>query len=186
MDHRLKRKPAFREESVIVLDYLENSSGRRNQKVIQAIGTGKFSLLEIVPKPDVEIFPEEELYVGEGKREKVHHISGKLTHENLTGHAQGELKFIVEKIVERNEDKYVNFFNKAQAISLRRHSLELLPGLGKRYMLEIVEERREGDFTSFEDIKARVKGVPDPKQSVIKRVMEELQQEEKFYLFVEK
>ena len=37
------------------------------------------------------------------------------------------------------------------------HMLELLPGVGKKHMWEIIEARKDKPFESFEDIKNRVK-----------------------------
>jgi putative nucleotide binding protein len=186
-----KKIQKSKEENVIVLDFLPhgNSQTKKSFKqipLIQAIGTNRFSLLEIVPKPDVQVMPGDILYVGEGKRDKVHHISGKLDYEKLTGNSQQELTYAVEKIVGDNEKNFVEFYNKAQAIGLRRHALELLPGLGKRYMWDIIEEREEKEFESFDNIKERIKAIPSPKQAIIKRIIHELKEEEKFYLFVDK
>ena len=64
------------------------------------------------------------------------------------------------------------------------HSLELLPGLGKKHMWEILEERRGEDFTSFDNIKSRVKLIPDPEKLIIRRIIKELEGEEKHNIFV--
>ena len=64
------------------------------------------------------------------------------------------------------------------------HVLELLPGLGKKHMWEIVEERRVEPFKSFDDLKKRVKLLPDPLKIIVKRINSELQGKEKYYLFV--
>jgi len=65
------------------------------------------------------------------------------------------------------------------------HQLELLPGLGKKHMWEIIEQRDEKPFESFEDIKKRVKLMPDPEKSVIKRIIHEIEGQEKHFVFVE-
>lgn len=79
----------------------------------------------------------------------------------------------------------VEFFNKAQPLSTRMHQLELLPGVGKKHMWQIVEERHGEPFTSFEDIKKRVKLMPDPKKTIIRRILAELEGTEKYHLFVD-
>ena len=76
------------------------------------------------------------------------------------------------------------FFSKSQPLSTRMHSLELLPGLGKKHMWEIVEERRGDPFTSLENLKERVKLIPDPEKLIVKRVLKELEGNEKHMLFV--
>jgi putative nucleotide binding protein len=179
-----------KEESAIVLDFLphgyafDNTPSYKKTAIVQALGKNKLSLLEAVPKKDITVSIHEEVYLGEGKREKIHHVNGKLDPNKLTATAKAELEFVVKKMVEDNEQKYVNFFNKAQPLTTRMHVLELLPGLGKKHMWEIVEERRVEEFKSFADLKARVKLLPDPVKIVVKRIISELQGMEKYSLFV--
>ena len=52
-------------------------------------------------------------------------------------------------------------------------------------MLDLLDEREKKKFDSFEEITERVKGVPDPKKAVIKRIMEELEgPDDKHFIFV--
>ena len=44
--------------------------------------------------------------------------------------------------------------------------------------------REEKLFESFEEIKKRVKNIPDPKKAVEKRILEELSERQRFNLFV--
>ena len=103
----------------------------------------------------------------------------------LTGTARKELDFVIKDIINKNTKRFVDFFNKAQPLSTRMHQLELLPGLGKKHMWEIIEQRKDAPFTSFEDIKARVKLIPDPEKIVVKRILSEMEGNEKYRLFVE-
>lgn len=180
-----------KEETVIVLDFLPNGyhmDSRPSYKktpIAQGLGKEHFTLLELVPKKDIFLQPYEEVYIGEGKRDKIHHIVGKLPVAKLTETAKSELEFVVKDLVEKNESKYVDFFNKAQPLTTRMHQLELLPGLGKKHMWEILEERKEKDFESFADLKARVKLLPDPEKAVIKRIIFEIQGLEKHRIFAD-
>jgi len=63
------------------------------------------------------------------------------------------------------------------------HQLELLPGLGKKHMNAIIQARDEKDFESFEDLKTRVKLIPDPEKTVMRRIMLELEGKEKVRLY---
>ncbi|PIZ53169.1 DUF655 domain-containing protein, partial [Candidatus Woesearchaeota archaeon CG_4_10_14_0_2_um_filter_33_10] len=117
--------------------------------------------------------------------DKVHHINGKIPFSRLTATAKSELDFIVKEIAEKNEQRFVDFFNNAQPLSTRMHSIELLPGMGKKRMWEILEERKVKPFDSFEDMKKRVHLMPDPKKAVTKRIMQELSGKEKHLLFVD-
>jgi putative nucleotide binding protein len=52
-------------------------------------------------------------------------------------------------------------------------------------MWEIVEERRVKDFESFEDLKSRIKLMPDPEKIIVKRILLELEGTEKHRIFVD-
>ncbi len=183
-------EPKAREEHAIVLDFLpngypfDNRPLHKKSAIIQAIGKDHFTLLELVPKKGVFCKPLEEVYLGEGKRDKVHHISGKLEFDKLTGTANSQLKHVVEDLVKGDQKQFVDFFNNAQPLSTRMHQLELLPGLGKKHMWEVLEQRRDKDFENFDDLRNRVKLLPDPEKAVIKRIMSELQGKEKYNIFV--
>jgi len=180
-----------REERALVLDFLQNGypfdkrPSHKKTPIVQAIGTSHFTLLELVPKPGVFLQPYEEVYIGEDKRDKIHHISGKLTITRLTGTANSELPHIIADLVKKSESQFVDFFNKAQPISTRMHQLELLPGVGKKHMWEIIEARKDKDFESFEDLKNRVKLIPNPEKTIVRRIIDEISGKEKHKLFVE-
>ena len=180
-----------KEENAIVLDFLPNGYPFDERPmymktpIAQALGRDHFVLLELVPKKGVHLQPYEEVYIGEGKRDKVHHIVGKLLIQRLTRTAKSELEFAVKDIVKKNEKKFVDFFNNARPLSTRMHQIELLPGVGKKHMWEIINTREEKPFESFNDIKKRVKLMPDPAKIVIKRIEEELTGKEKHRLFVD-
>ena len=97
-----------------------------------------------------------------------------------------ELNFIIKEIVKKKEQTFVEFFNTAAPINTRRHQIELLPGIGKKHMWQIIESRKENPFKSFEDIKQRVSLMPDPEKLIINRILIELNNEDKHKLFVGK
>jgi putative nucleotide binding protein len=175
----------LKDEYAIVLDFLPHGHGfGKPEPIAQVIGTKYFSLLEVVPRKGVVLKPEDEVYIGEGKREEIDHIKRRINYEALTAFAKSELPHIVEKLVEKNEERFVEFFNKAQPITTRLHQLELLPGIGKKHMWGILEERKKEPFKSFEDLKNRVKLLPDPKSTVVKRILLELEgKEDKYRIF---
>ncbi|MEA2036205.1 MAG: DUF655 domain-containing protein [Nanoarchaeota archaeon] len=180
-----------KEEVVIVLDFLPNGYALDDRPmhmktpIAQTIGKERFVMLELVPKKGIHLQPYEEVYVGEGKRDKIHHIIGRLNSDKLTHTAKSELGPIIKEIVTKNEGRYVDFFNNAQPLSTRMHQLELLPGLGKKHMWEILDARKEKAFENFDDIKKRVKLMPDPEKSIIKRILKELEGSEKHNIFVD-
>jgi putative nucleotide binding protein len=180
-----------REETAVVLDFLpngypfDNRPHYKKNPVIQAMGLSRFTLLELVPKKGVTLQPGESVYIGDGKREQIHHIVGKLPVDKLTATAKSEIEFIIKDQIEKNEKKFVDFFNKAQPLSTRMHQLELLPGLGKKHMWAIIEARDEKEFETFDEIKERVKLIPEPKKLIIKRILSEILSDEKYHLFTD-
>lgn len=185
------REESTKEEKTIILDFLPNGYPFDERPmymktpVAQALGKEHFILLELVPKKGIHLNLYEEVYIGEGKRDKVHHIVGKIPMSKLTRTARSELEFVVKDIVEKNEKKFIDFFNNARPLSTRMHQIELLPGVGKKHMWEIINSREEKPFESFDDIKKRVKLIPDPGKLIIRRILQELEGEEKHRLFVD-
>jgi len=181
----------MKEEQAIILDFLPNGYSfdtrpmHKKTAIAQAIGKNHFILLELVPKKGVFLKTYDEVYIGEGKRDQIHHILGRITPDKLTETAKSELNFIMKDLVSKNEVRFVEFFNKAQPINMRRHQLELLPGMGKKHMEELLEEREKAPFKSFSDIKERVKLIPDPEKAIIKRIIQELEGQEKYNLFTQ-
>ncbi len=180
-------KPEPREERAIVLDYLEHGypfeQSMLKSPIVQALGIDHLSLLELIPKKGTQLQPYQEVYIGEGKREEIHHIKGKIPLSKLTATAHNELPHALDRVISQNEQKFIEFFNKAQPLTMRMHQLELLPGLGKKHMWEIVDARKAKPFESFDDIKARVKLLPDPKTIVVKRIMLEMEGKDKYKVF---
>lgn len=181
-----------REEYAIVLDYLPNGYPfdhtplHKKTSIAQAIGTKNFSLLELVPKKEVFLQPNQEVYIGDGKRDHVHHINGRIMVTKLTGTANSMMEEVISQLIEKDEKRFIDFFNNSQPLSTRMHQLELLPGLGKKHMWEIIEERRAEPFKSFEDIRSRVKLMPDPTKIIVKRILQEINGDEKYHLFTNK
>jgi len=180
----------IKEEHVIVLDFLPNGYPfdtrplHLKTAIAQAIGKQHLVLLELVPKKGVYLQPHQEVYIGEGKRDEIHHIIGRIHPSKLTQTAKAELNYVIEELIKKNEQMFVDFFNKAQPINARRHQLELLPGVGKKHMWEIIERREEKLFDNFVDLKERVKLLPDPEKIIKKRIILELEGNEKINLFI--
>lgn len=179
-----------REEFAIVLDFLPNghtfdSRAGRSQPVAQVVGKERFLLLELTPRQGVFLQPYEEVYIGDGKRDKVHHILGRVGIDKLSTTARSELDFVLHDIVKKNPQRFVQFFNKAGPLTIRTHSLELLPGFGKKHMWEVLERRQDKEFADLKDLRERAKMIPDPEKAIVRRILQEMAGEEKHYLFVE-
>lgn len=169
------------EDYAIILDYLtlgyvkEEAPSFKKKPVAQAIGIEEFTLLELTPKDEVNLDIHEKVYIGAGKRDKIARVNRRLKYDRLTATAKLELNYVIEEIIKENEDKFVHFFNVAGPISTRLHQIELLPGIGKKHMWDILNARKEKEFESYQDIKERVPMLADPVKLLSKRILLELE-----------
>ncbi len=172
------------EEFAIVLDYLPRgkSISYKTEPLAQVLGTQFFTMLEVVPKTELKIL--EKVYIGKEEREKISLIKRRIEAKELTSTASGELTKAIELIIAQDEKKFVDFFNSSRPITIKRHQLELLPGLGKKHLFNILDARQKKPFESFKDIEERVPLMPNVSKTIIKRIVEELNEvNEKHFLF---
>ena len=179
------------EDYARILDYLPqglpDEKMFKREPVAYAIGEDQFKLFELVPKPDVPLNVGDKVYIGKDLdlRQEILHVKRRISFNELTNAAQSELPFVIMEIIKAHEARFVQFFNEAQAITTRFHMLELLPGLGKKTMWAIIEERKKGPFTSLEDLSKRVPMAHQLDKLVAKRIEDELANpDEKYRLFV--
>lgn len=178
------------EDRGIVLDFLPQGNPKDprpihlREPVAQIIGDTFFTLLEVVPFKGVTLQLQEVVNIGKEGRDKVERIKRRIGYEDLTSVAKGELPAAIRKIVTQNPQRFLDLFNKAGPITSRFHALELIPGIGKKLMWAILQEREKQPFQSFEDLENRIKGMQDPVEMIVKRIELELQGGEKYLLFV--
>ncbi len=175
------------EEYAYILDYLPHGRpgsrpGYRAGALVQVVGEEYFTLLEAIAKEGIVLKTYERVYVGKAAREEITYIIGRISYDELTTNAKMELPTAVEKIVVNRENWFVIFFNTAHAITPRMHALELVPGIGKKYMWQILDERERSPFQSFDDLQQRA-NMPNPAKLIAKRILEEMAGESKYRLF---
>ncbi len=175
-----------KEEYAYVLDFMFSgkSSSTRSEPIAQLIGERWFTLLEATTKPGSSLSVGERVYIGSGERDKVSLIKFRISYAALTQTSKNELNNVIYNIIKTNEKRFVDVFNDAGALNIREHSLELLPGVGKKHLTTILKERSTKRFESFADIAKRVALMQDPEKLIAERVVIELQGSERFYLFV--
>ncbi|HID43636.1 MAG TPA: DUF655 domain-containing protein [Archaeoglobaceae archaeon] len=157
----------------------------KREPLAQVVGEKRFTLLEVSLKKDKSPLVMDRLFIGKGERDVVHKIKRRLNYENLTPAAKSELPFVIEHIIKQDEKRFVDFFNRANSITTRLHQLELLPGVGKKTMWAIIDERKKKSFESFAEIAERVKGLQHPEKLVVNRILYELQNpRSKYKVFV--
>jgi len=156
----------------------------KHELIAQLLGEQFFTLLEAAinekHKPTVGI----RIYIGKDIPRNILRIIRRVRYDDLTQNAKNELPNIVRKIVETDEARFLEFFNKSTPITPRMHALELIPGIGKKIAMKILEEREIQPFTSYEDLKKRI-GLQDPVKALTNRILYELMNtEERYRVFV--
>ncbi len=156
----------------------------RNEFVAQLLGEEFFTLLEAAAPKDHKPVVGSRIYIGKDVPRSILRILRRINHQNLTPNAKMNLEAAVRKILKENEKRFVDFFNSARPVTPRMHSLELIPGVGKKIAMKIIQERNVKPFESYEDLKKRG-GIQDPVKALAQRILEELSNpEEKYRLFV--
>jgi putative nucleotide binding protein len=177
------------EEYAYILDFMlrgkSNTVRGREGIIIQAIGEERLTLLELLGVQNKSFEVGERVYIGREGRDKVISVLGRLEYDDISQSAKNELPNIVEIIVIANEKRFIDYMNMSQPITPRIHALELIPGIGKTYMMTIIKERDKKRFESFEDIQNRV-GLRDPAKLIAKRIIDEIAGEARMNLFVRK
>ncbi len=175
------------EEFAYVLDFMPRGKSEairgREGPIVQAIGAERLTLLELLAMENKDFEPGDRVKIGKEGREKIISVLGKLAYEELSPEAKASLPTVVEALVKENEQRYVGYFNEVQPLTPRLHGLELIPGIGKTFMKEILETRERRPFSSFDDIQTRV-GLRDPAKMIAKRIIEELEGDSRVNLFV--
>jgi len=184
-----RRKPVKErmEKVAYVLDYmrqgnpLDKHAQHKNRPVLQLVGEDYFMLIEASPISDnIDFQIEQRVELTESPIRVDFHI----TYDDLTSMAKDELPKVIRKIVtEEKSSIFVDFFNKAEPLTLKLHALELLPNIGKKTLRIILEERKKQPFVDFKDIETRV-GIKDVPGIIVERIIKEIQGGEKYYLFV--
>lgn len=172
-------RPPKREEVARIIDYLPygrspDPRSYQKQPLIQAVGETNFVLMEMTPKEGAMPNISDKVYIGSGERSVIDHVNRRIDYADLTNNAKIELPFAIQKIVLENEARFIRFFNQAGPLTTRMHALELLPGIGKKLMWSILNERKKGPFKNFKDLTERVKGIHNPEKLIAKRVEDEL------------
>jgi putative nucleotide binding protein len=180
--------PRLYEEYAYVLDYLQfgRPAGDKPRHLalptVQVVGESYFTLLEAEVRPGSQVNLHERVYIGKDRREKINRIIGRIGYDDLTANAKAEVLSVLEELIAHQEQRFVAFFNNSQAITPRMHALELLPGIGKKSMWQIINAREKKPFASFKDIQERT-SVGDPIKVIAKRIMDELSGGEKYRIF---
>ncbi|MCY3854219.1 MAG: DUF655 domain-containing protein [Thaumarchaeota archaeon] len=177
------------EEYAYVLDFHTRHKSLtvpgREGTIIIGLGEDRLTLLEILGVPNATFDVGELIYIGKDGRTKVLSVLGKISYNRISASAKNELDSIIEKIVTKNEKRFVDYLNNAQPLTPRIHALELIPGIGKTYMKSMLDEIKKKKFTSFTDLQERV-GFKEPAKNIAKRIMDEITGKTRMNFFVKR
>lgn len=175
------------EEYGYVLDFmpLGRPDDVRREPVTYLLGEKFFTLLEAVVKENEKLSGGEKVYLGreQSLRQKIERIKDRVDYNSLTGSARAELPNVIAQIVASREKDFVDFINRCGPITLRQHQLELLPGIGKKHLTEMLGEREKAKFESLADITKRIPHMPEFVHVIVERVILEMKGGERYYLF---
>jgi putative nucleotide binding protein len=174
------------EDYIYILDSIPYGTRYRGQPYIEGVGDKFFALLEVTLKEGSSAVVGEKLYIGKdiSQRNKAEKIKRRINYDELSTAAKENLFEMLKKIVLDNQAKFINFVNTAGPISVRVHQLELIPGVGKKNMEFIIQEREKSAFKDFDDIHKRIGSWQDPIGSFAYRIIEEMRGKERHYFFV--
>jgi putative nucleotide binding protein len=179
------------EKFAYILDFLPHGrpglhvsgrAGYRAGALVQLIGEEFFTLLEALVKEGITLKPHDRVFVGKEIRKEITYIIGRVGYDELTAASRTELSLVINRIVTNREKWFIDFFNTARAVTPRMHALELIPGIGKKYMWQAINERERKPFENFDDLQKRTQ-LPSPIKLITKRIVEELGGESKYRLF---
>ena len=175
----------------VVLDHLPHGRAdddrprHRKSPLAYALGERDFRLFELTLSDDADISIGDRVVIGPTEARDAVEGFKEVRYDDISNTANAELEYAIEEIVDANEQRFVDFYNDAQPITLRLHQLNLLPGIGKKLRNNVLDQRKRGPFESFEDVEERVSGLHRPKEILAERIMEELRDDDlKYKTFV--
>jgi putative nucleotide binding protein len=169
------------EEWLVVLAIGTTTPFESAQPLVQAVGTMTFTLVDVTVTDASELDRGDRLYVGPGAWDRVVEIDRRLSYHTLSAVVQGVLGPTIERIIRRNEDRFIEAFNTTILDDHDGHPLDLLPGLSPDCQGAIVAERSQRRFTDFADLTTRVDCCDHPCAVVAERVLSELRGDEDIY-----
>ena len=173
------------ERTAVVLDFLprgrpdDDRPQYERSPVALALGEADFRLVEAALTDDAGVNIGDRIGI-EPPGENVKQLR-RAAYDDLTSTAESELEYAIDRILETDEDRFVEFYNDAQPITTRLHVLNLLPGIGKKLRNNVLDARKRKPFASYEDIEERVAGLYEPKEVLAERILEELREEDLKY-----
>ena len=147
--------------------------------VAHALGEAEFRLVEIALTDDAGVNIGDRVAI-DPPGEAVKDLRD-IEYGELSSAAESEIEHAIDRIIDGDTGRFVDFYNDAQPITTRLHVLNLLPGIGKKLRNNVLDERKREPFESFEDVEKRVSGLHSPREVLVERIVEELREEDLKY-----
>jgi Predicted RNA-binding protein len=174
-----------RDEYAYVLEYLPYGlAGSKDRRPSAIILTDSLGLLLVALKKESK--PLEaglRVYIGENKREEVHHIIERISPDKLSENGMLLLREKIKENVLQNEKKYIEVIDKIGPVNVRLHALSLIPGIGKKMVQKVIEEREKRPFESYQEMEQRVGSSYNVAKSIEDRIIEEMENKDKYRIF---
>jgi len=127
------------------------------EHVVTAMSEKTLAFCRLKVRTDCDlIIPSQRLYIGTdgAQRDEVIGILGMARRDRMSNMAKMDLPLVVQMFVEEHAQYFIDeFYNKAGPISLKVHGFELLPDVGKKKALQMVDARNSvGVFASLEEL----------------------------------
>ena len=171
--------------TAVVVDFLPRGSPSDDRPqyekspVAYALGEADFRLVEVALADDAGVNIGDRVRIDPpGEAVEARRDVG---YGDLTSTAESELEHAIDRIVDADTRRFVDFYNDAQPITTRLHVLNLLPGIGKKLRNNVLDARKREPFETFEDVERRVSGLHNPRAVLVERILEELRQEDMKY-----
>ena len=184
-------EPEAASREAVIVDYLPHGRPDDTRPQYQkaalayALETESFDLLELTLTEDADVNIVDRIPIDEAANDAVIEDVADIEYDDLSNSGVSELEYAIEAIIDADEQRFVDFYNDAQPISLRLHQLNLLPGIGKKLRNKIIDKRKRQPFESFADLADRVGGLHNPKEVIAERIMDEIRDEDlKYKIFV--
>jgi len=188
---RGKEKSQFikKDRLVQILDVLphghlsEDIPIHKQKPIVQLISLEDFVLYEVemIRNSDIKV-QDAGIYGDLKESNKLGRVVKKIDHNDLTPTSKALLESVLENRINEQKEEFLYFFNNSTSITPRLHQLQLIPGIGKTIMWEIIEARNKKKFESFADLQSRT-SISDPIHLLVKLIVKELNRDVKYYLF---
>jgi len=145
-----------------------------------AVSVDRFTLYELNLSEDADISILDRVKIRPDFEEGIKR-GREVDYGDLSDGARSELDYVVEDIVDEDEQRFVDFYNEAQPISLRLHQLNLLPGIGDKLRDNILDERKRSGPSRASRTSRSASTASTAREIIIERILDEMQEDDLKY-----